>query len=606
MAIHSSSPQEIRHRVNHFLTKLSDRDTEAIAVAELSAIARSLTADSLVPFISAVGDARPTDKTPLRRHSLRLLSLLARSLPSSSLSPHLPRLLAAALRRLRDPDSSVRAALVDAVRSLAAITPAAALVSTLLRPLADALFHEQDIHPQSVSALSLSAALEECNREDSEELSLFLQRLVPRLVKLARSPAFKAKPAVLALLGNISLATCGIGDPELAALVNCLVEFLGHEDWAARNAAAMALAHLAAMEKELLCRFKQSCLATFEARRFDKVKVVRDSMKRMLEAWKDIPEEDLDMPKPLSESQSSSYLKETGNDRRCQATSINSSLSASKKIRIPNCRSPPNAVTPIGTAKKIVIDQRKNSRMIDQKKNSDWRVEIADAPLCKAESENSVTSKERGVKSCQQERSDSNGRSRLEVKRALFEKNWEDKKIGGLKSVSRIVPFEETGKEMMNETTVATEKFHGEQKDGDFSLIRMQLVQIENQQSSLLSLLQRFIGNSQKGIHSLEARVLNLELALDNMCRDIASASASSGRVVMNKDQEAQMCCRLPGTEFFSPKFWRRAESRYTSRFLTYKQGAQFGLSGGFINPLAEANHQILGNTSRYNGTKVV
>lgn len=128
--------------------------------------------------------------------------------------------------------------------------------------------------------------------------------------------------------------------------------------------------------------------------------------------------------------------------------------------------------------------------MIDQKKNSDWRVEIADAPPCKAESENSVTSKERDVKSCQQERSDNNGRSRLEVKRALFEKNWEDKKIGGLKSVSRIVPFEETGKEMMNETTVTTEKFHGEQKDGDLSLIRMQLVQIENQQSSLLSLLQ--------------------------------------------------------------------------------------------------------------------
>ncbi|KAH0466045.1 hypothetical protein IEQ34_006148 [Dendrobium chrysotoxum] len=611
MATHPSSPQEIRHRVNHFLTKLSDRDTEAIAVAELSAIARSLTADSLVPFISAVGDARPTDKTPLRRHSLRLLSLLARSLPSSSLSPHLPRLLAAALRRLRDPDSSVRAALVDSVRSLAAITPAAALVSTLLRPLADALFHEQDIHPQSVSALSLSAALEECNGEDSEELSLFLQRLVPRLVKLARSPAFKAKPAVLALLGNISLATCGIGDPELAALVNCLVEFLGHEDWAARNATAMALTRLAAMEKERLCGFKQSCLATFEARRFDKVKVVRDSMKRMLEAWKDIPEEDLDTPRPLSESQSSSYLKETGNDRRCQATSINSSLSVQssspftpKKIRIPNCRSPPNAVTSIVTAKKIAIDQRKNSRMIDQKKNSNWRVEIADAPLCKSESENSVTSKERGLKSCQQERSDNNGRSRLDVKRALFEKNWEDKKIGGLKSVSRIVPFEETKKEMMNETTVVTEKFHGEQKDGDLSLIRMQLVQIENQQSSLLSLLQRFIGNSQKGIHSLEARVLNLELALDNMSRDIASAS--SGRV-MNNDQAAKMCCRLPGTEFFSPKFWRRAESRYTSRFLTYKQGTQkFGLRGGFINPLAEANHQILGNTSRYNGTKVV
>lgn len=39
------------------------------------------------------------------------------------------------------------------------------------------------------------------------------------------------------------------------------------------------------------------------------VKVVRDSMNQMLEAWKEIPEKELDLPKPLSESKSSSYPK---------------------------------------------------------------------------------------------------------------------------------------------------------------------------------------------------------------------------------------------------------------------------------------------------------
>ncbi|XP_020576178.1 TORTIFOLIA1-like protein 4 [Phalaenopsis equestris] len=585
MATHSTSPQEIRHRVNHFLTKLSDRDTESLAAAELSAIARNLTADSLPPFISALSDARPTDKTPLRRHSLRLLSLLARSLPSSSLSPHLHRLLAAALRRLRDPDSSVRAALVDTVRSLAAVTPPAGLVSTLLRPLADALFHEQDIHPQSVSALSLSAVLEKCNSEETEELAVFLERLVPRLVKLARSPAFKAKPAVLELVGSVSLAASGIGDAELKLLITCLLEFLGSQSWAARNAAAMALTRLAVAKKDRLCEYKQSCVARFEARRFDKVKIVRDSMNRMLDVWREIPEKELDLLPP-SESQSNSYVKEIGCDRRYQPASILSSSSVqssspltSRKMRIPTCKSPPNAATPIVTAKKIEFDQKRNLRKINQKRNSD--------PLYKVENENILTKTEEVLNSCQQERSENNGRSRLEVKRALFEKNWDDKKIGGLKSGSRIVPFEEIGSsELTNEAAVTSDKIHGEQKDGDLSMIRMHLVQIENQQSSLLNLLQRFIGSSQKGIHSLEARVLNLEMALENMSRDLASSS--SGRV-MNTDPAAKLCCRFPGTEFLSSKFWRRAERRYASRFLTYKQERQkFGFSGGFVNPLAE------------------
>lgn len=184
---------------------------------------------------------------------------------------------------------------------------------------------------------------------------------------------------------------------------------------------------------------------------------------------------------------------EIGSERRHLPASIISSSSvqsssspfAVKKIRIPTCKSPPDAVTPIVTAKNNDIDQGKFSRMINQKKISDWSVEIA------IPNENSQTSKDSGVKSCQQESPENNGRSRLEVKRALFEKNWEDRKIGGLKSGYRVVPFEEAGSsEVVDEATAAIDKFHGGPKDGDFSLIRMQLVQIENQQSSLLNLLQ--------------------------------------------------------------------------------------------------------------------
>ncbi|KAK8935847.1 Microtubule-associated protein TORTIFOLIA1 [Platanthera zijinensis] len=585
MANQHPSPQEIRHRVNHFMSKLSDRDTEFMAAAELSSIIPTLSADSLAPFISAVGDIRSTDKIPLRRHSLRLLSLLARSIPPSSLSPHLPRLLAAAIRRLRDPDSSVRAALVDAVRSLAAAAPPTSLVSTILRPLVDALFHEQDIHSQSVSALSISASLEECNRQGAaDELSDFLLRLVPRLVKLARSPSFKAKPAVLALLGNATMSASGIGDAELRALVNCLLEFLQSQDWAARNAAAMTLTRLAAEEKNRLSGFKSSCLAAFESRRYDKVKIVRDSINRMLDEWKEIPDQKLDAdspPQPQPQSQSNnSYLKEMTSDGSCQITTTRSKIST--------CKSPLPVSSPVLTSKKMESNSKKNSKLVVLKKYSDRKSEIvlSDTPPYY----NKPTAMERDAKISQQGGSGNHGRARLEVKRALFEKNWENKENGGSKSGARVAPFHESGlSEAMTETGVAGD--HEEPKDDDLSLIRMQLVQIENQQSSLLNLLQRFMGSSQNGIHSLEARVRGIEIALDDMSRDI---DASRGRG-SNDDWGAKLCCRLPGAEILSSKFWRRAESSRPSRLLFYKENQRFGPRGGFINPLAEANPQFAG-----------
>ena len=56
-------------------------------------------------------------------------------------------------------------------------------------------------------------------------------------------------------------------------------------------------------------------------------------------------------------------------------------------------------------------------------------------------------------------------------------------KIGVSKSGSKIVPVQEKG------ASLDVEETH-EEKDGDLSQIRKQLVQIENQQSDLLDLVQ--------------------------------------------------------------------------------------------------------------------
>ena len=63
--------------------------------------------------------------------------------------------------------------------------------------------------------------------------------------------------------------------------------------------------------------------------------------------------------------------------------------------------------------------------------------------------------------------------------------------MAGLKSGSRVVPYSGDGDlEEMAETEDAPEEFQSAHKDEDLSKIRMQLVQIENQQASLLNLLQ--------------------------------------------------------------------------------------------------------------------
>lgn len=68
-------------------------------------------------------------------------------------------------------------------------------------------------------------------------------------------------------------------------------------------------------------------------------------------------------------------------------------------------------------------------------------------------------------------------------------------------------------------------------------------------------IIQRFIGSSQNGIHSLEARVHGLELVLDEISFDLA---VSTGQMPRND----AMCCKLPGTEFLSSKIWRKTEDR--------------------------------------------
>ncbi|CAI9756247.1 unnamed protein product [Fraxinus pennsylvanica] len=490
MAITKQPSGDIKTRVNSCLNKLSDRDTLSMATNELESIARNLSTESFGPFLNCLSATDSSDKSPVRRQCVRLLGILSAS-HGDALSPHLSRMLSSVFRRLRDPDSSVRSACVDAITSITTHVTKPPF-SAILKPLVDALFHEQDQNSQIGASLCLAAAVEAAQEPDMVELKTLLQRLL----KLVKSDCFKAKSSLLVLIGSI----VSVGAAKSKNLLNCLisatVELLSNEDWATRKAAAEVLERLATAETNMLPEFKASCVATLDSRRFDKVKVVRETMNRALEMWRGVP--------AVYEEESTS--KDGGSGEH-------------SPIRISTSPANSGSVTP--RVKKMLTSRSPAS--------SSSSIASNEKRTLKSENRKPITSRSSKVD---------------------FGKSFR----------FRVVPCNGNDDNVFDMATDnANECNLGDQKEfEDISLIREQLVQIENQQSSLLELLQRFIGNSQKGMNSLEKRVNGLEKVLDEMSRDLAIST----RRTPSSDSNGNACCLIPGAEFLSPKFWRKTEGQ--------------------------------------------
>ncbi|KZV39667.1 hypothetical protein F511_22692 [Dorcoceras hygrometricum] len=538
-ASHSKQAQarEFKHRVLTCLHKLSDRDTHSAAATELESIAKTISAASLPSFLSSISATDSSDKSPVRRQCLRLVSVLSEN-HGNSLSPHLSKILTSIVRRLRDPDSSVRSACVAAALSLSSHVTNPPFTS-LTKPFLESLFIEQDIHTQTGAALCLAAMIEGSRNVDVGSL----RRLLPRLQKLGKCDSFKAKAALLAAIGSI-VGVKGVfsncGKIVIKNLVACLVEFLSSDDWAARKAAAEALSKIVAVERDSLCEYKDSCLKIFEAKKFDKVKAAREAMNQLIEAWKEIP--DLSgVYSPPPGSQSSTKEKASDGCPPVAKSSIGSTTPAPhirRRISLegPPCRPPLSDNSPVSTARKrttFASNENKSQpamfRKLDLKKpTSNGNVEIA-VPIPTTGSTGASFSDDNPL-----DKEASKQFEKPEIKRDLFV---------------------ETGDACQNQRECE-----------DLTKIRKQLVQMENQQSHLLDLLQKFMGNSQNGMQSLEARVHGLELVLDEISLDLA---VSTGRMSQNNG-DGSNCCQLPGTNFLTWKLWRRTEGHSsTSRLLS-------------------------------------
>ncbi|MBA0586306.1 hypothetical protein Gorai_017050, partial [Gossypium raimondii] len=467
------SPQQqlhdLKQRVFTCLNKLADRDTLALASAELESIARNLTVDSISPFLNCLHNTDSSAKSPVRRQCVILLTLMSQS-HGNVLSPHLSKMISTLARRLRDHDSAVRSACVEATTAMSShITKPP--FSVLSKPLIEMLVVEQDVNSQIGAAMCLSAAIEAAPDPETEQL----KKVLPKLGKLVRSESFKAKAAVFGVIGSVASVGGAGSKGVLDWFVPCAVESLGSEDWGTRKAAAEALGKVAMAEKELAAEYKAACVTTLGNKRFDKVKIVRETMNRSLDLWKDVPGV-CEEVSTTSQSDSSSI----DNGSVGCFTSVTKSMNdvgfrtpQSKKV-VPTSRSPPSDASAASTAKKETPlesnNSNSNTRRLDRSKSSDWKIEPVQPKSLFSEASGDYN-----------------------IKRSVsFGKAHDEKvqKFGGLRSQSRVLPFHDEENLDVTDKNAALDVDENPKDIEDLCLIREQLAQIEDQQSNLLNLLQ--------------------------------------------------------------------------------------------------------------------
>ncbi|CAH9087517.1 unnamed protein product [Cuscuta epithymum] len=544
MAFSRQLSVDFKTRVITCLNRLSDRDTLTAATTELEAIARGLSNDGFAPFLTCLAATDSSDKSPVRRHSVRLIGTLS-SVHGDALSPYLSRMLHTVIRRLRDPDTAVRSACVEAVSSIAAqITKPP--FSFILKPIVDSIFHEQDQNSQIGASLCLAAAIEAAPDPDPAEL----RKLLPRLYKLVKNDCFKAKASLLSLIGSIVSVGGASNRHVLNGLVPTVVEFLSSEDWAARKAASETLGRLAVAERDLVTEFKSFCIASLDARRFDKVKAVRETMNRALDWWKEVPGtlDAVAVPPALP-------TKFSPKDCRSSASSPTSSKSLSdtgveipkKKRSFSGCKSLASSTSSFSST----TTTQKNSlvnfvsvkpniiKSYNKLDNAGGSSELKTEILEKQASSLVLASEDNESEKLNMSDSTEEGKSGLNS--SCCESN---PVIPSEASVEVQLRFGNS--RVGDHSTAMNDSRESKEESADLFLIHKQLRLIQTQQSSLMEFLETFIGSSQNGMNSLEKRVNGLEKVLDEMLHCLGFSTPM-----------IPTTCR---TEFLSPSMWRKQE----------------------------------------------
>ncbi|KAA8522666.1 hypothetical protein F0562_009172 [Nyssa sinensis] len=156
----------------------------------------------MAPFLSCILDTDLEQKTAVRKECIRLMGILA-TFHEGIVVPHLGKMVASIVKRLKDPDSVVREACVETMGVLASKLSdgedeSQGVFVVFVKPLFEAL-GEQNKQVQSGSAWCLARVIDSTNDPPGS----ILQRMLTRTIKLLKNPHFMAKPAVIELNRSI-------------------------------------------------------------------------------------------------------------------------------------------------------------------------------------------------------------------------------------------------------------------------------------------------------------------------------------------------------------------------------------------------------------------
>ncbi|KAI3447282.1 hypothetical protein Pfo_003947 [Paulownia fortunei] len=552
---------ELKQRVVLALNKLADRDTYQIGVEELEKTVECLTPDRVVPFLSCILDTDSEQKSAVRKECIRLMGTLA-IFHEGLVGPHLGKMVASIVKRLKDSDSVVRDSCIETVGVLASKLSGSRIETdgiffVLVRPLFEAL-GEQNKQVQSGSALCLSRVIDSIH----DPPPLVLQKMLSRTVKLLKNPHFMAKPAVIELNRSIVLAGGAPTHSSLTAALTSIQEALKNSDWATRKAACAALGDIASCGVACLSSYRTSCIRCLESCRFDKVKPVRDIALQALQLWKNLPG-----PETPEPSEAGSSIKETSyRDDYGDITSA--SDSTLKDITLMKSGSEL-------AKKKVPLSSRKAGRTYIEKSQqsgtNDWHIEIAipnSHNISVGENQNDESECSSVTKRCERINADvwsikNSGYDYVEVGDKqecsfvsnLFTESIKSKFVTAhceaLDDASLVKSTGTSQRFAADEVNIEEQRYLAKmhdrrsldstvtestshvirgcsQTEKDMVLIRSQLLEIENKQSNLMDMLKALTTTIVDSMSKVQLKVSNLELVVDKMAQELVHGGRQS------------------------------------------------------------------------------
>ncbi|XP_016580232.2 TORTIFOLIA1-like protein 2 [Capsicum annuum] len=542
---------ELKQRVVIALNKLADRDTYRLGVGELEKIIECLTPDAVAPFLSCILDTDSGQKSAVRKESIRLMGTLA-NFHESIVVPHLGKMVASIVKRLKDSDTVVRDACVDTVGVLASKMSSVAgdnendgAFVVLVRPIFEAL-GEQNKQVQTGSALCLARVIDSIQNPPA----IILQKMLAKTVKLLKNPHFMAKPAVIELNRSIIQSGGASKRSALSTAMTSIQEGLKNSDWATRKAACAALGDIASVGGAFFSAFRSSSIRTLESCRFDKVKPVRESALQALHMWKRLPGAGASEPSEVGSSiKENLYKDDYGDITRASESTVKD-------------------VTPMKfgcdtVRNKLRLSLRKaghNHVEKPQRSGADeWHVEIAVPKTRKIfmsevrdeESEGSSVTKafEKGAETrnshdVEYEYVHIDDKQECSSGSNLFPDNFHGKEVVGSHEV--IAPLGASRRSAVEEISIEEQRYLSGMQDQrsldstvtelsspklhgccshiakEMKYVRKQLLDIENKQSNLLDLLKEFTSNIVDNLSKIQIKVSGLEGMVDRMTKELS------------------------------------------------------------------------------------